>query len=129
MIRNNIFRHLLGALLGGLAGLSFCVSILPVALETVGAADQIFLTGVLAPYAMYSAMLWAVGGWATARAGFLKAGVIIMAVVGLSSGALLVVRAITPDPAFLAAGAAGGLVYGLVGGLLLGRVLARPAAE
>lgn len=129
MIRNSLFRHLLGALLGGLAGLSFCLSILPVALEMGGAGDQVFLTAVLAPYALYSAMLWAVGGWATARAGFLTAGVIIMAVAGLASGALLVVRGIAPDPGFLAAGAAGGLVYGLVGGLLLGRVLARPAAE
>lgn len=129
MIKKPIFRHLMGIVLGGLAGLSFCISILPVALEIVGAGTQAYLGLILSQYALYSALLWAAGGWSVARAGFMKAGIIIMAIVGVSAGGLLVAKAIMPDPKFLLAGGLAGLVYGLVGGLLLGRVLSRPASQ
>ena len=128
MIKNKLLRYLLGFLLGGLAGLSFCLSILPVALQLVGAGDQTYAVRALTTYAPYSALLWAVGGWSVARAGFLKAGMIIMGVVGLAGGLLLVARGITPDPGFLAAGGLAGLVYGLVGGMILGRILS-PAVD
>lgn len=124
MIKNKLVRYLLGALLGGLAGLSFCISILPVALQLVGAGDQAYAVAALTEFAPYSALLWAVGGLSVARAGFLKAGMVIMAVVGLSAGLLLVARGIAPQGPFLMAGALSGLVYGLVGGMILGRVLA-----
>jgi di/tricarboxylate transporter len=129
MIKKPFIRHLMGLFLGGLAGLSFCISILPVALEITGAGTQAYLGMILSQYALYSALLWAVGGWSVARAGFMKAGVIIMAAVGVSSGGLLVARGIMPDPRYLLAGCLAGLVYGLVGGLLLGRVLSRPGTE
>ena len=129
MIKNNLIRHLLGFLLGGLAGLSFCISILPVALELVGAGSQSYLGIILSQYAIHAALIWAVGGWSVARAGFLKAGMVILGVVGLSTGALLVAKGITPDPNYLAAGSLGGLVYGMIGGMILGRILSRPETE
>jgi hypothetical protein len=129
MIRNNVLRYLLGIVLAGMAGLSFCLSILPVALEIVGAGSQIQLAAVLSRLAPFSALLWAAGGYAVARAGFLKAGMVIMVVVGVATGLLLVGRGLAADPRWLTAGALAGLVYGLVGGMILGRVLSRVEAE
>lgn len=129
MIKNTPFRYLLGVVLAGLSGLSFCISILPVALQIAGAGTQEYLGVILSQYAVYSGLIWAAGGWSVARAGFLKAGMIIMGLVGIATGLVLVAWGITPDPAYLAAGAASGLVYGLVGGMILGRVLEKPPAE
>ena len=126
MIRNNPLRYLLGAFLAGLAGLSFCISVLPVALQIAGAGTQDYLGVILSQYAVYAALIWAVGGWSTARAGFLKAGMIIMGLVGVATGLILVAWGITPEPGYLAAGGLSGLVYGLVGGMILGRILEKP---
>jgi len=125
MIKNNLLRYFIGVVLGGMAGLSFSVSILPVALDIAGAGNQSYLGAILSQYAIYSALIWAVGGWATAKTGFLKAGMLIMAVMGISSGLLLVGVGILPKPEYLAAGGLAGLVYGLVGGMILGRVLGK----
>lgn len=125
MIQNKYLRYGIGVVLGGMAGLSFCISILPVALEIAGAGTQSYLGVLLSKYAVYSALVWAAGGWATARAGFLKAGMVIMAIVGISTGIFLVAMGLVPQLGFLVAGGLGGLVYGLVGGMLLGRVLSR----
>jgi len=129
MIKNNYLRYALGLVLGGLSGLSFSISILPVALEIAGAGSQAYLGTLLSQYAVYSALTWGVGGWATARAGFLKAGILIMAIVGVTTGLLLVGVGITPKLSYLAAGALGGLVYGTVGGMILGRILGRTNPE
>lgn len=129
MIKNTPFRYLLGAVLAGMAGLSFCISILPVALQMAGAGDQGYLGAILSQYAVYSALIWVAGGWSVARAGFMKAGMIIMGVVGVADGLVLVAWGIKAEPAFLAAGALSGLVYGLVGGMILGRVLEKPPVE
>lgn len=125
MIKNKPLRYLLGILLGGMAGLSFCLSVLPVALQMAGAGEQGFIGLVLSRYAVYSAMIWAVGGLSVARAGFLKAGMIIMGLVGMTTGGLLVGMAIQASGSFLAAGILSGLVYGLVGGMILGRIMTR----
>ncbi len=129
MISKTPLRYLLGTFLGAMAGLSFCLSILPVALELVGAGDQGFLGMVLSRYAVYTAMVWGVGGFSTARAGFLKAGMIIMGLVGVATGGLLVGLAIQASVSFLSAGLLSGLFYGVVGGMVLGRILTPPTAE
>jgi hypothetical protein len=129
MISKTPLRYLLGTFLGAMAGLSFCLSILPVALELVGAGDQAFLGMVLSRFAVYSALVWGVGGFSTARAGFLKAGMITMGLVGVTTGGLLVGLAIQASVSFLAAGILAGLFYGVVGGMVLGRILTPPVAE
>ena len=129
MISNTPLRYLLGTFLGAMAGLSFCLSILPVALEMVGAGDQGFLGMVLSRYAIYTALVWGVGGFSTARAGFLKAGMIIMGLVGVATGGLLVGLAIQASVSVLSAGRLSGLFYGVVGGMVLGRILTPPTAE
>ena len=128
MLGNSFLRYTLCTFLAALAGASFCLSVLPVALQIGGAGPQDFAALALQRYLLPAALIWAAGGWATARAGFLKAGMIILALVGAVSGGVLTVLAIAPEPAFLAAGGLGGLVYGLVGGMILGRLGARGEA-
>ncbi|MBE0599616.1 MAG: hypothetical protein IH614_20440, partial [Desulfuromonadales bacterium] len=73
MIRKNAFRYFLGTLLGGFAGLSLTSSVLPSAFAGVGMIDQLFARWALSDYAAHTVLVWAVGGWAVARAGFPQA--------------------------------------------------------
>ncbi len=121
-MRHPIVRQLICTFLGALAGASFCLSVLPVALQFGGAGHPDYAAMALQRHLAPCALIWAVGGWAVARAGFLKAGMIILAVVGVSTGLVLTGLSIAMVPAYLAAAGLGGLVYGLVGGMILGRI-------
>lgn len=123
MIRNMHIRRLLGILLGGFAGISLCLSILPMVVEMIGAGDQSAVAFRLSPYVFYVALVWAAGGWTITRTAIPLAGAVILAAVGLVTGIMLAYFGLDMGIRLLAAGAFGGLVYGFLGGLILGRVL------
>ena len=129
MIRKNPLRLFLGILLGGFAGLSLTSSVLPSALSAVGMIDQLFARWALSDYAAHAVLVWAVGGWAVARAGFPRAGALILGLLGVLSGFFLSLAAFGTASAFLLTAAAAGGFYGVVGGVLLGTVLRRSEPE
>jgi ABC-type cobalamin transport system permease subunit len=129
MIKNPRIRLLLGIVLGGFAGVSLCVSILPLVLQMIGAGDQTALAYQLAPYIPHAALVWAVGGWAVARTGITVAGATILSIVGLVSGTLLAYFGLGSEARLLGGGAFGGAFYGFLGGLILGRILEVPPPD
>lgn len=126
MIRNIHLRRLLGLLLGGFAGISLCLSILPMVIQMIGAGDQTAVAFRLGSYFPYVALIWAAGGWSVTRTAAPLAGALTMAVVGLVSGLMLAYFGLAPEPRLLMAGAFAGLLYGFLGGLILGRILSAP---
>jgi hypothetical protein len=115
-------RVALGVILGGCAGLSLTTSILPLLVGSVSGIETFFVRMQVAGYAAHTAILWALGGGATARWGGNKVGTVALGACGLLSGAWLsffVLRASLP---VASAGTLGALVYGVVGGLILGTV-------
>jgi len=126
MIRNPLLRFFVAFLLGGAAGFSLCVSILPVVLQLRGAGDVSALAYYLSRFLVPCALVWAMGGVSVARVRHLQAAGIIMAIVGGITGAGLVAVALAPVLDYMVVGGLAGLVYGYLGGLILGRVLALP---
>ncbi len=123
MIKNKWIRLTAGTILGGFAGVSLNSSILPVVLTSVGFGDGFFIRWALGDYAAYSGLVWAVGGWSVAKAGFPKAGAIILGLLGIITGALLVAVTFHAQISIIVAGGVTGGVYGAIGGLLLGTIL------
>jgi hypothetical protein len=126
MTSNPILRAFIALLLGGAAGASFCISVLPTALQVGGAGDPSALAYYLSRYMIYTALFWAAAGWSVTRVQHLQAAGIIVAMVGLISGTGLVALALAPNLKYMAVGGLGGLTYGYLGGLILGRILALP---
>lgn len=129
MTQNRHVRRLLAVVLGGCAGLSFTVSVLPVALKLGNIGDQLALTRSLAPLWPWAALLWAAGGLTAVRTGAMLPAAVVLAVVGAASGALLVAFGPGVAAGPMAFGVIAGVVYGGLGGLILGRVLAPPPPE
>jgi hypothetical protein len=129
MTTNPLVRNLLGIVLGGCAGFSLAVSVLPMALSMARFGDQLALAGVLAPMWPWSALLVAAGGWNVARLGAPLFGMLILGVAGLAAALLTVGGGLGLVAGPMAVGGLAGAVYGALGGLILGRVLARPATE
>jgi hypothetical protein len=127
MISNIHLRRVLGILLGGFAGVSLCVSILPMVMQMIGVGDQVAVAYRLSPYMLQTALVWAAGGWSVTRTAAPLAGSLIMGIVGLASGIILAVYGLHMEAKIVAAGAFGGLLYGFLGGLILGRILAVPS--
>ena len=126
MISNPILRTIVALFLGGAAGVSLCVSILPMVLQLRGAGDTAGLAFYLSRYMLLTALVWAVGALIVTRVKQLQAAGIIVGVVGVISGAGLVALALAPVLQYLVVGGITGLVYGYLGGLILGRLLAIP---
>lgn len=122
-------RPVAATLLGGCAGLSLTSSVLPTAMTTVGLLDSFTSRWELGGYAVYSVMVWAVGGWAVQKTGSPKAGALILGLVGVSSGTLLTAFALGTDARFLATGGLAGLLYGVIGGMILASALRNPPDE
>ncbi len=129
MVRNPHVRYLLAMLLGGCAGLSFTISVLPVVLQMGRIGPQIEMTRVLVPLWPWAALLWAVGGFSAARVTGLLQSAVVLGVVGAVSGPLLVAFGPGAAPVPMAIGAVSGVIYGGLGGLILGRILAPAEPE
>lgn len=105
--------------LGGFAGLSLTTSVLPTIISTLGFTDSFSARIDLAGFAVYSIMLWAVGGWAAQRTAGAQAGAVVLGLVGLASGATFAGVAYGAEKELLLLCAAAGLAYGTVGGMLI----------
>ena len=124
MFANRHVRYLLGLVLGGCAGLSLTVSVLPVVLRLAGVGEELVLTRALAPLAPWAALMWAAGGISAARAGSPLAGAVILGLVGAAAAVMLVAFALALEPRSVLAAILAGGFYGALGGLIIGRVLA-----
>ena len=105
--------------LGGFAGLGLTTSVLPAIISTLGVTDSFSARIDLAGFAVYSIMLWAVGGWAAQRTASAQAGAVVLGVVGFASGATFAGLAYGAEKELLLLCAAAGLAYGTFGGMLI----------
>lgn len=112
--------------LGGFAGLSLTATILPTVISIMGITDSFSARLELAGFAVYSFMLWAVGGWAAQRTASTQAGGVILGLVGMVSGALFTGMAFGAGVKPLLIGGAAGLAYGTIGGMLIANALRQP---
>ncbi len=126
MIKNPKLRLLVGVVLGACAGVSLCLSILPLVLYKAQIGDETTLAQLLSRYLLHTALIWAVGAWAALRTGFVVGGGLVLGIAGLASGLFLMFAALHPAPKILAVAGVTGLVYGFLGGMLLVRVLIDP---
>lgn len=106
-------------LLGGFAGLSLTTSILPTAISLLGISDEFSVRLDLAGFAVYSFLVWAVGGWVTQRKASLQGGAVILGLVGLASAAIFAGLAYGIEKELILISAAAGLAYGSIGGMLI----------
>lgn len=112
--------------LGGFAGLSLTTTILPTAISVLGVTDDFSARIDLAGLAVYSFMLWAVGGWAAQRTASARAGAVILGLVGSLSAAVftgLTYGAERDLSLLLLQCTAAGLAYGSFGGMLIAMAL------
>ncbi len=115
-------------ILGGFAGLSLTSSVLPEALAAVGLTDSFSARIDLAGFAIYSVMLWAVGGWSARRTGNTWLGGLVLGLVGGVSGAIFTMLAYGAGTLPLLIGGGTGLAYGAIGGILIATALAESEA-
>ena len=105
--------------LGGFAGLSLTTTILPTVISILGATDDFSARLDLAGFAVYSFLVWAVGGWAAQRTASAQAGAVILGLVGLVSAAIFAGLAYGAEQELIMLSAAAGLAYGSIGGMLI----------
>lgn len=106
-------------ILGGFAGLSLTTTILPTVISFLGATDDFSARLDLAGFAVYSFLVWAVGGWAAQRTASAQAGAVILGLVGLVSAAIFAGLAYGAEKELILLCAAAGLAYGSIGGMLI----------
>jgi hypothetical protein len=126
MFQNAKVRFVLSFVLGACAGLSLCVSVLPLVLFQAKIGDEATLAYLLTRFAPHVMLIWAIGGWAAARTGFVLGGGLVLGTTGLATGLFLMFAALHPSLKILAVGGVTGLLYGFLGGMILARVLAAP---
>jgi hypothetical protein len=122
-------RPTAAVILGGFAGLSLTSNIIPSALSFAGIMDSFSARWDLGGYAVYSATVWAVGGWAAQKTGDKKLGAIILGSVGLASGLLFTGAGIGTETSTLLTGGGAALLYGAVGGMIIGDALRNPPTD
>lgn len=119
-------RPTAATLLGGLAGLSLTTNIIPSAMSFMGISDSFSARWDLGGYAVYSMMVWAVGGWAVQKTGSKKLGAIILGTVGLASGLIFTGIGIGTGMNVLLTGGGAAMLYGAIGGMIIGDALRNP---
>ena len=119
-------RSSAATILGGFAGLSLTANVIPSAVELTGVMDSFSARWGIGGYAVYSVVLWAVGGWAAQRTGSKGLGAITLGSVGLTSGLLFTAAGIGTEINTLLAGGGASLLYGGIGGMIIGDALRNP---
>jgi hypothetical protein len=122
-------RPVSATLLGALAGLSLTSNIIPSAMELAGILGSFSARWDLGGYAVYSMILWGIGGRAAQKTGDKKMGAIILGSVGLASGLLFTAIGIGTDVNILLTAAAASLLYGAIGGMIIGDALRNPPSD
>lgn len=122
-------RSSAATILGGFAGLSLTANVIPSAMEFNGISDSFSARWGLGGYAVYSVMLWAVGGWGAQKSGCKRFGAFILGTVGLTSGLLFTAAGIGTEFNALVTGGGASLIYGAIGGMIIGDALRNPASE
>lgn len=112
-------RPVVAVFLGGFAGLSLTSTILPTVLSGIGVTDDFSARLDLAGFAIYSFMVWALGGWMCQRRASAQGGALILGLIGLVSAAVFAGLAYGAAQQVLMICAAAGLAYGTFGGLLI----------
>ena len=112
-------RPVAAVFLGGFAGLSLTSTILPTVISVLGFTDDFSARLDLAGFAIYSFMVWALGGWLCQRRASAQAGALILGLTGLLSAAIFAALAYGAAQEVLLICAAAGLAYGTFGGLLI----------
>ena len=119
-------RSVAAVFLGGFAGLSLTTTILPTVISVLGVTDDFSARLDLAGFAVYSFMLWAIGGWVAQRRASAHAGAVILGLVGAVSAAIFATMAYGAAKEvlmLLLLCAAAGLAYGTFGGMLIAMAL------
>ena len=114
-------------LLGAFAGLSITSNVIPSALSFMGVTDSFSARWGLGGYAVYSMMLWAVGGWAVQKTGSKSLGALTLGLVGLVGGLVFTGIGIGTEASTLLYGGGSAMLYGAVGGVIIGDSLRDPA--
>jgi hypothetical protein len=117
-------RSVAAVFLGGCAGLSLTTTVLPTGIETMGVNDSFSARLDLAGFAIYSIMLWGVGGWAAWKTASTWGGGITLGLVGLVSAAIFTGMTYGAGVNFLLLGGVTGMLYGMFGGMLIASALA-----
>lgn len=110
-------------ILGGFAGLSLTTTILPTVISILGATDDFSARLDLAGFAVYSFLVWAVGGWAAQRRASAQGGAVILGLLGSGSAAIFAGLAYGAEKELVLLCAAAGLAYGSIGGMLIAMAL------
>lgn len=119
-------RRVGAALLGGFAGLSLTATVIPSAMSLMRVTDSFSARWELGGYAVYSVMVWAVGGWAAQKTGDKLHGAIVLGTVGLASGLIFTGIGIGTEMNLLLTGGGAAMLYGAIGGLIIGDALRDP---
>lgn len=121
-------RSVGATILGGFAGLSLTSTIIPSAMEFTGIMDSFSARWGLGGMAVYSVLLWAIGGRAAQKIGDTKLGAMILGTVGLASGLFFTGYGIGTDVNTLLVGGGSALLYGAIGGMMITEALRNPPA-
>jgi hypothetical protein len=116
-------------ILGGFAGLSLTANILPTAISMTTGTEQFILRWNLGGFAVYSVMIWAVGGWAAQRIGLKRFGALILGFVGLASGLTFTALGVNTEMMTLLTGGGVAMLYGAIGGMIIADALRNPPEE
>lgn len=116
-------------LLGALAGLSLTSNIIPSAMEFSGVMDSFSARWGLGGFAVYSMIVWGLGGRAAQKTGDKKFGALILGSVGLASGLIFTGVGIGTDMKLLLTGGGAALLYGAIGGMIIGDAMRSPPVD
>lgn len=126
-IKRRLVRTGLGMVLGGFAGLSLTLTVLPMLVSFSGYTDSMLAMLAFRQFESLVSLLWAIGAGAVAWWGGPRFGGAVLGVVGLVTGYGLQSMAFSEAPlVILFLAAVGGTAYGVVGGVLLGCVFRPP---
>jgi len=126
MFSKRWLRLILGAILGGAAGLSLTATILPMALSIAGLKEDFMIRWDLGGYAAHSVLAFGFGGWLIARIGNSRFAPLLLGGIGIICGGALGLVVYPGELEWTAFMAVAGGAYGAIGGLLLGLVLQKP---